>query len=248
VPNRASLPSRGAGQSIPSQRDRLVTAAVALADREGLPAVSIRRVAAELAVRPMSIYTYITSKDELLDLMAEAVVSEVLVTPPLPSDWREAVETIAVQSHQVFIAHPWLAAISHQRPDLGANALHHAEQLLAAIAPLDLTTEEAWEVLFLINDYTLGHALRIAHAPPPTAGKYPPFDPQQFPHLAATVHRARRRSDDTFQAGLGRILDGIANARPSASAPERRGSRTSAANPSTPKRARRAKQNSGTGG
>ncbi len=247
VPNRASLHSRGARHSTTTQRDKLVAAAVALADREGLAAVSIRRVAAELAVRPMSIYTYITSKDELLELMAEAVVSEVLVTQPLPSDWRAAVEAIAIQSHHVFIAHRWLAAISQQRSDLGTNALRHAEQLLTAIAPLALPAEEAWEVLFLINDYTLGHALRVAHAPPPTAGNYPPFDTQQFPHLARTLHGARRRSDDTFLAGLGRILDGIANALRSASTPERRASRTNPATPSTPKPGRGVKQNSATG-
>ena len=222
MPNRASLSSRDPTTSRHNQRRRVVAAAVALADRDGLAAVSIRRVAAKLAVRPMSIYTYITSKDELLDLMAEAVVSEVLVTQPLPSDWRTAVETIAVQSHQVFVAHPWLAAVSHQRPSLGANALHHAEQLLAAIAPLDLPAEEAWEILFLVNDYTLGHALRVAHAPPATAGSYPPFDPQEFPLLATTIHSTRRRSDDTFLAGLRRILDAIADRRPSASTPERR--------------------------
>lgn len=248
MPNRASHHSHGARRSTPTQRDKLVAAAVALADREGLAAVSIRRVAAELAVRPMSIYTYITSKDELLDLMAEAVVSDVLVTQPLPSDWRAAVETIATGSHHVFVAHPWLAALSQQRPDLGVNALHHAEQLLAAIAPLELSAEEAWEVLFLINDYTLGHALRVAYAPPPTAGDYPPFDAQQCPHLAGTLHGAQRRSDDTFLAGLGRILGGIANAPPSASTPERRASRTSPASPSTPKPARRVNQNSAIGG
>jgi AcrR family transcriptional regulator len=225
VPNRASLSSHEPTKSTQSQRDKVVAAAVALADRDGLAAVSIRRVAAELAVRPMSIYTYITSKAELLDLMAEAVVSEVLVTKPLPSDWRSAVETIAVQSHQVFVAHPWLAAVSHQRPSLGTSALHHAEQLLAAIAPLELTAEEAWDILFLVNDYTLGHALRVAHAPPATAGSYPPFDPQQFPLLATTIHSTRRRSDDTFLAGLRRILDAIADPGPahrlrSAAAPE----------------------------
>jgi hypothetical protein len=112
----------------------------------------------------------------------------------------------------VFVAHPWLAAISQRRPDLGTNAVHHAEQLLAAIAPLDLPPEEAWEVLFLVNDYTLGHALRLAHAPPPAAGGYPPFDPRQFPHLARTLAAAPRRSTDTFLAGLRRLLDGLAKA------------------------------------
>lgn len=248
MPNRASLPSRDTRRASANQREKVVAAAVALADRDGLSAVSIRRVAADLAIRPMSIYTYITSKDELLDLMAEAVVSEVLIKQPLPEDWRAAVETIAVQSHKVFVAHPWLAAISHQRPNLGRNAVHHAEQLLTAIAPLDLPADEAWEVLFLINDYTLGHALRVAHAPPPTAGAYPPYDPHEFPHLAATINSARRRSHDTFLAGLRRILDAIADTGPSTSIPQRRGSRTGAANPTPPVRARRAKQNSETAG
>jgi AcrR family transcriptional regulator len=196
----------------------------------------------------MSIYTYISSKDELLDLMADAVVSEVLVEQVLPEDWRAAVETIAIQSHKVFVAHPWLAVLSQQRPDLGPNALHHAEQMLAAIAPLDLPPEEAWEVLFLLNDYTLGHAVRVAHAPPPTAGNYPPFEAQQFPHLAATLHAARPRSDDTFVAGLQRILEAIANAaRTMPTTRGRRGSATKRATPAATRRARPMKQNSRTG-
>jgi AcrR family transcriptional regulator len=234
VPNRAALRPGDDSPASPSQRDKLVTAALELADREGLDAVSIRRVAAELGVRPMSIYTYIASKDELLDLMADAVVAEVLVKQVLPQDWRAAVETIAIRSHKVFVAHPWLAGLSQHRPDLGLNALHHAEQLLAAIAPLDLPPEEAWEVLFLINDYTLGHAVRVAHAPPPTAGNYPPFEDQQFPHLAATLHGARPRSDDTFLAGLQRILDGIATAaRTTSTTRGRRSAETSGATPAT---------------
>jgi AcrR family transcriptional regulator len=221
VPNRAATHARVARPSTQTQREKLVTAAVAIADREGIAAVSIRRVAQELAVRPMSIYTYIASKDELLDLMAESVVSEVLVTSPLPTDWRAAIEVVAVRSHQVFVAHPWLAAISQQRSDLGENGLRHAEQLLAAIKPLELTAEEAWDVLFLINDYTLGHALRVAHAPAPTAGNYPAFDPERFPLLAQTLHAARRRSRHTFLAGLSRILDSIESGRSDQHQPQR---------------------------
>ena len=195
----------------------------------------------------MSIYTYITSKDELLELMAEAVVSQVLIKAPLPPAWRAAVETIALQSHQVFIAHPWLAAISRGRPNLGVNALHHAEQLLTAISPLNLPAEEAWEGLFLINDYTLGHALRVAHAPPSTTGAFPTFDHQQFPHLAATIHRRQRRSENTFLDGLSRILDGIETARPSASNPERRSARTGETSSRRSKGARLVKEDSAGG-
>ena len=209
MPNRAATQPPERDASIAGQRDTLVAAAIALADREGLAAVSIRRIAAEVGMRPMSLYTYIASKQELLELMAEAVVGEVLVEQSLPDGWRAAVETIAMRSHRCFVAHPWLAAISQQRADLGTSALHHAEQLLAAISPLPLRPGEAWEILYLLNDYTLGHALRIAHAPPPEAGRYPPFDPERFPLLAATVHGARRRDDQSFLAGLRRILDGI---------------------------------------
>ena len=98
MPNRApeldwAAPAADRGRGL--KREAIVSAAVAIADREGLAAVSIRRVAAELGIRPMSIYTHVASKDDLVDLMLDQVIAEALVPEPLPEDWREALRQLA---------------------------------------------------------------------------------------------------------------------------------------------------------
>jgi AcrR family transcriptional regulator len=182
---------------------------VELADREGLEAVSIRRVAAELRMRPMSLYTYIASKEELLARMAESIVGEVLVEEPLPADWRQAVELVALRSHRTFVRHPWVLAISQGQAQLGPSGVRHAEQLLTAIEPLGLSAKKRWRALFLINDYTLGHALRAAQVPAgPTV--YPDVDPDRFPRLAAALKRpGPARDEETFRRGLRMLLDAL---------------------------------------
>jgi AcrR family transcriptional regulator len=199
VPRRSSL-----------SRVAIVSAALQLADAEGLDAVSIRRVAAALGARPMSLYTHIAAKDDLVDLMADAVVGEVLVDDP-PAAWRDALRTMAERSWRTFVAHPWLLAASARRRPLGPNALRHAEQLAAAVAPLDLPPRDAWAILEIVNDYTLGHALRVAHdardgAVPP----FPEIDPEAFPHLVKALGSgAVQPREATFAAGLEAVLDGI---------------------------------------
>lgn len=194
----------------PRRAEQIVAAAVAVADREGLDAVTIRRVAAEVGTRPMNVYTYVVSKQDLLERMAERIVWDVLLREPVPDDWRTAVELIATRSHDVFAAHPWVVPISQGRRNLGRAGLRHAEQLLTAIAPLRLEPAEAWQALFLINDYTLGHALRVAHAPAAPHGGYPAFDAADYPHLAqALAAPAPARNRDTFMAGLRILLDGL---------------------------------------
>jgi AcrR family transcriptional regulator len=144
-------------------RHAVVQAAVAIADAEGIAAVSIRRVAARLGARPMSLYTYIASKDDLLDLMIDEVVGDVLVPEPLPEDWRDALTEIARRSHDGFVAHSWaLAAFGNRvRTRVGPNVQRHAEQSFAALAVLDLSHKDARSVLEIVDDYTIGHALRV---------------------------------------------------------------------------------------
>src|SRR3954465_14063546 len=114
----------------------IVRAAIELADAEGLDAVSIRRVAAALGARPMSLYTHIAAKEDLVAPMADAVVGEVVVGDP-PAGWRAALRAMAERSWRTFVAHPWLLAASARRRPLGPNALRHAEQLPAPVAPLE---------------------------------------------------------------------------------------------------------------
>lgn len=190
-------------------RSAVVRAAITIADTEGLDAVSIRRVAAQLGARPMSLYTHIASKDDLLDLMANEVIAQVLVPEPLPEHWREALADIARHSYAAYIAHPWVLEAFSRRPHIGPNVLRHAEQSATAVAGLELDAREARTVLGIVDDYTIGHAIRAAslgdHVP-----QLPDVDAAEFPQLARLPPAAANQPlEDTFEIGLDVLLDGV---------------------------------------
>jgi AcrR family transcriptional regulator len=201
--------NRGGGLS----REAIVAAAVAVADADGLDAVSIRRVAGDLGVRPMSLYTHIASKDDLLDLMVNEVVAEALVPEPLPEDWRSAVREIAVRSHDAFLAHPWTLQAFSQRPRVGPNTLRHAEQSSAAVAGLGLDPRTAATLLAVADDYALGHAMRAMFTPHEAKLRemltetLRAADPSDFPHLMAAQDAVPL--EDSFEIGLEALLEGL---------------------------------------
>ncbi|HZV75198.1 MAG TPA: TetR/AcrR family transcriptional regulator C-terminal domain-containing protein [Conexibacter sp.] len=203
-------PERGTRGGLSTQA--IVDTAIAIADVDGLDAVSIRRVAAILEVRPMSLYTHIVSKDELLDLMANELVGLMLVEQSSSGDWREALSEIARASHAAFVAHPWVLAAFARRPQPGPNAGRHAKQMASAVAGLGLAPDDVWTVLGIVDDYVLGHALRVA-----TSGNASDLeasltesDRAAQPELTALpgVDEARI-TDDGFEVGLQTVLDGV---------------------------------------
>src|SRR4051794_33014638 len=109
-------------------REAIVAAAIAIADEEGLEAVSIRRIATRLETRPMSLYSHIETKGELIDLMMDEVIGETLLPGELPEDWREALRQIAHAMRAAARAHPWSIAPALRRRPLGPNFLHHVDQ------------------------------------------------------------------------------------------------------------------------
>jgi AcrR family transcriptional regulator len=190
----------------------IVDTAIAIADVDGLDAVSIRRVAAILEVRPMSLYTHIVSKDELLSLMANELMGTLIVEPPLPDDWREALSLIAHRCFRMYASHPWLLALLARRPRPGPNVTRQAKQLARAVESLRLPPDEMWTLLSIFNDYILGHALRVA-----TTGVTNDFvenlserDRAELPEVSALVRTEEtRRSGEVFELGLQVVLDGV---------------------------------------
>jgi AcrR family transcriptional regulator len=195
-------------------REAIVAAAVAVADSDGLDAVSIRRVARDLGVRPMSLYTHIASKEDLLDLMVNEVIAEALVPEPVPADWRAAMREIAVRSHDAFLAHPWTLQAFSQRPRFGPNALRHAEQSTAAVAGLGLDDRTAATLLAVVDEYAIGHAMRALFTPDEaelrdmlTETLHSAHDPSEFPNLAAAGPGVPL--DNAFEVGLDALLEGL---------------------------------------
>src|SRR5262249_51630132 len=141
-------------------REAIVRAAIKLADEEGIDAVSIRRIAAELKARPMSLYSFIERKDDLFDLMLDHVAGEALVPGELPADWREALMLIAEHTRDASLKHPWILGAHGRVSGVGPNGISHIEQSLAAIDALDVPSERRYAILAAVDNYTLGHVTR----------------------------------------------------------------------------------------
>jgi AcrR family transcriptional regulator len=190
----------------------IVDTAIAIADVDGLDAVSIRRVAAILEVRPMSLYTHIVSKDELLALMANELVGTLIVEDPLPDDWREALSLIARRSFAMFASHPWLVALFTRRPRHGPNAARQAKQLARAVQSLRLPPEEMWTMLGIVNDYVRGNALRVAStgSAKDLVDNLSEEERAALPEVAALPKVEETRLVDAgFEVGLQVVLDGV---------------------------------------
>jgi AcrR family transcriptional regulator len=141
-------------------REEIVDAAIAIADDEGFEAVSMRRIAMRLRAGTMTLYTYVTDKDDLVQLMLDAVMAEQVVPGTLDADWREAIKTVQRQTRAVFLAHPWLVDALGSRVESGPNTLRHVDQSLGALASLDVPLRRKLTILGVLDDFTIGHATR----------------------------------------------------------------------------------------
>src|SRR5215468_8170867 len=144
--------------------DSIVRAAVALADAEGLEAVSMARVAQELGFTTMSLYRYVTSKDELLQLMcnASAQGAEELV---LEGDgWRPRLRMWAVIQRDMIDRHPWITQMPMAAPPVAPNSLHFVERGLETLDGTGLADADKLRILGMIASYTLSEARMAADA------------------------------------------------------------------------------------
>jgi AcrR family transcriptional regulator len=140
----------------PLSRATIVAAAIEIADAQGLEAVSIRRLATKLDARPMSLYSHIERKGDLIDLMVDEVMGGSVIPDGPSEDWRQALREIAQRTRESTRAHPWMIAAAFRRPFPGPNALRHFDQSLGAVSKLPLSPERKRAVLLAVDTYTLG--------------------------------------------------------------------------------------------
>jgi AcrR family transcriptional regulator len=141
--------------------DRIVAAGIAVADSDGLAGLSMRRVAAELGVAPMSLYRHVSDKDQLLLAMMDAAIGEVAL-PHVEGGWREAAERAARTLWQGFRRHPWLApALSLTRPQALPNALAFSEWVLTGLEGLGLDPVRTFTVHLTLFTFVRGTAMNL---------------------------------------------------------------------------------------
>ncbi|MRG60086.1 TetR family transcriptional regulator [Agromyces sp. CFH 90414] len=149
------LGSRGPKQR--SSVDEVVDAAIQIADEEGIEALSMRRVADRLGLKPMSVYTYVPGKAELIDLMVDRAAGEA-PRPALEGSLRERLTTIARLQWESYLRHPWLLAIDTSRPPLGPNVSDHWEWCLRAVDGIGLTDLDMDRIITLLLGFVGGPA------------------------------------------------------------------------------------------
>src|SRR5438034_7452211 len=117
---------------VPLSKERVLRAAVELADAHGVEAVSMRRLAQELGVEAMSLYNHVANKDEILDGLVETVAAEVEI-PSDPDDWKVALRAIALSAREVLVRHKWASSLWMARGTPGPARLAYGEALLRTL-------------------------------------------------------------------------------------------------------------------
>lgn len=217
-------PSRGPKPGL--TLDRIVAAAVAIADAEGMDAVSMRRLSTDLGTGTMSLYRYVPGKAELLDLMVDRVQGEPLdsVAGREPVDWRTAVESMARTHLAVLRRHPWLMKINQARTVLGPSAVRGLEVSLAALQGMGLRDQELISTIIAVQSFVLGVARMEAEAveaAKETGLSHEDFWTSQLPYLeramasgefpltAALDENTFSTDFDHFGFGLRRLIAGF---------------------------------------
>jgi AcrR family transcriptional regulator len=214
-------PARGRGPKPGLSLARIVEAAVRVAATEGLAAVSMSRVAAELGSSPMSLYRYVNAKDELLALMFDAALGPP-PAPPAQPDWRAGLERWAWAYHDVLRRHPWIVRLPIGAPPVTPNLTAWLEDGLRSLAATPLAEEDKLSVMLLLSGFVRSEATLVADM---TAAAQPEImvpwgqllgeltDEDRFPALRAALASGAFDQDDDpdeeFVFGLERILDGI---------------------------------------
>ena len=207
----------------PLSRDRVLRAAIGLADRAGIESLTMRKLAQELRVEAMSLYHYVANKDDILNGIVDLVESEIEL-PSHGADWKAAIRTTAISYHEILVRHPWAAALTLSATGTRPARWRYMDAILGCLREAglsDVVTDHAYHALDShISGFTLWQ-VQIQ------------IDPEKLPEMAATFLRERpaeeylhlvehvhqhlreRNPDDegSFVFGLDLILDGLERIR-----------------------------------
>lgn len=198
-------------------RDRILQAAVDLADRSGLDALTMRRLGAELGVEAMSLYKHVANKDEILDGMVDLVVGEITM-PSTDIDWRDSMRTRARSARTVLTRHSWAIGLLEARSSRGPAALRYLDTMLGVLRSAGFSVADAAHAFWLLDSYVYGHVVQETSM---TAGSVDDAatsngsnadSPTSHPNLAELEAHAATSEfsfDGEFEFGLDAILDAL---------------------------------------
>lgn len=208
-------PRRKAQRDVLS-RERVLAAAIGLADEHGLDAVSMRRVGEALGVEAMSLYRHIRNKDDLLDGMVDAAIAQ-FPARDQSVEWRESLRALVRGAHDVLLAHPWVAALATGRPAVGPARLRFVDTVLAVLLAGGCSPQLAHDAMHAIEVHVFAFTLQeLRLQGGASAHGYllddVPAGADALPHLAATLAVAEHDHVAEFEFVLELLIVGIERA------------------------------------
>lgn len=209
----------------PLNRDRVLLAGVAFADKHGIASLSMRKLGETLGVEAMSLYNHVANKDQLLDGMVDLVFGEINL-PSAGVNWRTAMRERAQSARQALGRHPWAIALMSTRTSPGPATLRHHDAVIGSLRAANFSIQMAAHAFSAIDSYIYGFALQEATLPLGDTEEETievakmmmaqvPAD--EYPHLTEfTVEHVMKPGydyGDEFEFGLDLILDGLERAR-----------------------------------
>lgn len=204
---------------LPLTRERVLRAAVDVADRAGLGALTMRRLGAELGVEAMSLYKHVANKEEILDGIVELVIGEIEITSD-GADWKEVMRERANSARRVLARHSWAIGLFEARGVMGPTVMHYVDAILGILRSAGFSTEDAAHAFWVLDSYVYGHVIQEASLSASTpedvtrsAGSLLEASiAADHPHVVEAAQDAMRSDyslDREFEFGLELILDAL---------------------------------------
>jgi len=203
----------------PLSSERILDAAVVIADQRGVAAVTMREVASVLGFEAMSLYNHVANKESLLDGMVDLVIEQIDLPEGL-SDWREAMRRRAVSAREVFERHPWLPPLLDSRQSSGPARLHYYDWVLGTLIEAGFTLDGAASAFSVLDSYIYGFGIQASNlsgsgdmTPEEMTEAFRAAIPaERYPYLnRMTLHSMEVGYDPAadFSFGLALVLDGL---------------------------------------
>jgi AcrR family transcriptional regulator len=216
MPSRAE---RAATQRTPLTLDRVLGAAIELADTAGIDALSMRKLAQVLGVEAMTLYYHAANKDDILNGMLDVVTTEIELPGP-EAPWREALRATAVSAYEIYLRHPWAAGLSLSPARMRPSRLRYMDAILASLRRGGFSTDMAHHAYHALESHIVGFTLwvvgistGVASLEDEGAGLVEVIAAGPYPYLLEHVEHHRQidgTSDDSeFEFGLDLLLDGL---------------------------------------
>ena len=215
--------ARGRSRRSPLTRQRVLEAAVHLADRHGIASVSMRRLGEELGIEAMSLYTHVQSKEDLLDGMVEVVIREV-PSPAETDDWKPLLRGTILEARGALLRHPWAPGVIETRAAPGPSMLKHYDRVMGILRQGDFSLETTHHALHLLGSRLLGFTRELFDDSPDLAPEaaaalaeqLAPTHPYVAEMAVAATHDGGLGGCDTnleFAWSLDVMLDGLERLR-----------------------------------